>query len=148
MTVAIGSDHAGFGLKQAVGEWLEGHGHEVVDLGTTSTAPVDYPDYAAAVARKVAAHEADFGVLVCGTGLGMCYAANKVHGIRAAHPANVVEAALARTHNDANVLCLAGRTEDPDLSMEFLEEFLKTPFSGDERHVRRLEKISKLEEEQ
>jgi ribose 5-phosphate isomerase B len=148
MKIAIGSDHAGFGLKKTVGEWLAARGHDVVDLGTGSTEPVDYPDYAAAVAGAVMRGEAERGVLVCGTGLGMCYVANKFHGIRAAHPANVAEAALARSHNDANVLCLAGRTEAAEVSMMMLEEFLNTPFSGDERHIRRIREIAEIEQSQ
>jgi ribose 5-phosphate isomerase B len=144
MRIAIGADHAGFHLKQTVAEALRASGHTVEDVGTDSEASVDYPDFAAAVARAVASGEADRGVLVCGTGIGMAMAAGKVNGIRAASVTDLESARLSREHNDANVLTLGARITPPDLALSIVGIFLETPFSGG-RHQRRVDKIMALE---
>jgi ribose 5-phosphate isomerase B len=145
MKIAVGSDHAGFELKKAVVAWLAEQGHEAIDVGTDSPESCDYPDFAADVSNLVSRGQADFGVMVCKTGVGSCISANKVPGIRAAKTANLDEAFLCRDHNDANVLCLGQDTVDRELSLAMLEKFLTTPFSGAERHQRRIAKISELE---
>jgi len=144
MRVAIGSDHAGFALKEEVKEYLVCAGVEVGDMGTVSRDSVDYPDYAEKVAIAVRDGNADLGILMCGTGIGVCIAANKVHGIRAAPAWNPEIARLSRLHNDANVLCLPGRYMDPTLAIEIVKVWLATPFEGG-RHQRRVDKISALE---
>ncbi len=146
MRIAIGADHAGFQLKQTVAESLRAAGHVVEDLGTDSDQSVDYPDFAAAVAREVAAGRADRGILVCGTGIGMAMAAGKVDGIRAASVTDLESARLSREHNDANVLTLGGRITPPDLALSIVGTFLETPFLGG-RHQRRVDKIMALESE-
>jgi ribose 5-phosphate isomerase B len=144
MRVAIGSDHAGFALKEEVKEYLVRAGVEVGDMGTVSRDSVDYPDYAEKVAIEVRDGKVDLGILMCGTGIGVCIAANKVHGIRAAPAWNPEIARLSRLHNDANVLCLPGRYMDPTLAIEIVKVWLATPFEGG-RHQRRVDKISALE---
>ncbi len=144
MRISIGSDHAGFEQKQHLAEYLRQHGHEVTDRGTDSDARVDYPDYAQAVADDVAAGDADRGVLVCGTGIGMAIAACKVPGIRAANIITPQFAALCREHNDANVIALSGRFVDPEVNEEILDVFLSTPF-GEGRHTARVAKINALD---
>ncbi len=139
-TVALGADHAGFDLKQALKQHLERHGISLVDFGPGSSEPVDYPDYAQAVARNVALRRSQFGVLVCTTGIGMSIAANKVPGARAALVSDLETAVLARQHNDANVLCLAGKRTSPEEAKRILNAFLNTPFEGG-RHDRRLKKM-------
>ncbi len=140
ITVALGSDHAGFTLKSALATALAGWGVEVQDEGTHGTDSVDYPDHAQAVAHRVAAGEADLGILVCSTGVGVSIAANKVPGVRAALVHTVEGAALARQHNDANVLCLGARFVAQDQALAIVETFLRTPFEGG-RHERRVNKI-------
>jgi ribose 5-phosphate isomerase B len=142
--IAIGSDHAGFSLKETLKARLAAQGIDVVDAGTTSESPVDYPDYAADVAGRVTSGEVDRGILVCGTGIGMAMAANKVRGIRAATVVDLESARLSRTHNDANVLALGARITPPALALEIVRLFLDTPFSGG-RHQRRLDKVAALE---
>jgi ribose 5-phosphate isomerase B len=144
--IAIGSDHAGFALKEMLRTRLAAQGVDVVDVGTTSAAPVDYPDYAAAVAARVTSGAVDRGVLVCGTGIGMAMAANKVRGIRAAAVGDLDAARLSRTHNDANVLALGARITPPALALELVRLFLDTPFAGG-RHQRRIDKVTALESE-
>jgi RpiB/LacA/LacB family sugar-phosphate isomerase len=139
-TIAIGSDHAGFEIKQAIKLHLARRGLEVADAGAHSTEAVDYPDFARVVAQQVAAQAARFGLLICGTGIGMSIAANKVHGVRAALAADETSAALARQHNDANVLCLAGRALDPQRAARLVDVFLDTAFEGG-RHERRVQKM-------
>jgi ribose 5-phosphate isomerase B len=141
--IAAGADHAGFALKQALCERLRAAGHEVVDLGTSSGESVDYPLFAHAVAARVAAGEAERGLLVCGTGLGMCMAANRHPGVRAADCLTVEMADLARRHNDANVLCLGARLLDDDEAWAVVEAWLATPFEGG-RHARRVDEIDDL----
>lgn len=146
MKIAIGSDHAGFELKGHLVAWLEEHSHSVIDLGTDSTDPVDYPPICASVARMVARSEVDFGVVLGGSGQGEQIAANKVHGVRAALCNDVVMARLARQHNDANVIAMGGRILSAPVACEILEVFLGTAFEGG-RHVARIEQISQIERE-
>ena len=147
MKIAVGADHAGFALKERLTEKLKADGHEVVDLGTHSAESTDYPDFAAAVGRKVVAGEADRGLLVCSSGVGMSIAANKIRGVRAALGFTADEVSYTRRHNDANVLALGAKyTEEPE-AKALLDTFLSTPFEGG-RHQRRLDKIKKLEQEQ
>lgn len=145
MRISIASDHGGFHQKQALVKHLEVQGHEAVDRGCDSADSVDYPDYAEAVAQDVADGAADFGVLVCGTGIGMAIAANKVNGVRAANATTIEFAQLARQHNDANVLTLSGRFVSLTDNTDIVDEFLRTPFEGD-RHARRVQKIMALEQ--
>ena len=142
--IALGADHAGFHVKEAVREFLENAGYPVDDLGTWSEESVDYPDYGKAVADRVAAHQNVFGIAVCGTGMGISIAANKVPGIRAAVAHNVDTARLAREHNDANVLAMGGRVVSSAQAIEMVQTFLSTTFAGG-RHARRVEKISQIE---
>lgn len=144
MRVAIGADHAGYALKETLATYMRERGIEVIDFGTHGPDPVDYPDYARVVAEAVARGEADFGVLICGTGVGMAITANKVAGIRAAAVSDVYSARMSRAHNDANILCMGGRVVGPGLAIEILETWLRTPFEGG-RHARRVEKIRALE---
>lgn len=144
MRVAIGSDHAGFALKEEVKEYLGRAGVDLEDEGTVSRDSVDYPDYAEKVAIEVRDGKVDRGILMCGTGIGVCIAANKIHGIRAATAWDLEIARLSRLHNDANVLCLPGRYMDPALAIEIVKVWLATPFEGG-RHQRRVDKISALE---
>ena len=143
-TIAFGSDHAGFNMKEALKQHLSETGeYSILDFGTDSEASCDYPEFAHAAARAVADGTADAGVLVCGTGIGMSMAANKVKGIRAAVVGDAFSAKATREHNDANVLCLGARVITEEQAVEFLDLFLSTPFSEGENHVRR---IGKLEE--
>ena len=144
MRVAIGSDHAGLLLRGVVKAALFAHGVEVNDLGPQEPTSVDYPDYAAKVCAEVTAGHADLGVLVCGTGLGMSIAANKVQGIRAAVCRTEFEARLARQHNDANVLCLGERVTGPGLAEAILAAFLSAEFEGG-RHAKRVDKVKALD---
>jgi ribose 5-phosphate isomerase B len=146
MKIAVGADHAGFALKEELASLLRNQGHQVVDLGTNSPDSTDYPDYAGAVGRSVASGTADRGVLVCGSGVGMSIAANKVRGVRAVLGYNADEVRLTRAHNDANVLTLGARFTEPAVAAELMQIFVGTAFEGG-RHARRVEKIAKLEEE-
>lgn len=141
MKLAAGSDHAGFGIKEAVVRRLRAQGHVVVDVGATDgETSVDYPDYAHAVAAMVESGEAERGVLVCGTGLGVCMAANRHHGVRAAVCTTPHLAEMSRRHNDANVLCLGGRVTGSGVALQIVDVFLAAPFDGG-RHDRRVHKI-------
>lgn len=144
MKIAIGADHAGFALKEELRTSLQAKGLEVVDFGTHSSESTDYPDYASAVAHAVAKGEADCGLLVCSTGVGMSMAANKVEGVRAALAFNADEVELTRRHNDANVLTMGARYNNLQQAEELVDVFLKTPFEGG-RHQRRVDKIASLE---
>jgi ribose 5-phosphate isomerase B len=147
MRIAVGSDHAGFDLKSALAGHLADAGHAVSDLGTdSSTEPVDYPLFGIAVGRAVAEGRADRGLCVCGTGIGISISANKVPGIRAALVHDVTTAALARRHNDANVVCLGGRTTGMATAIDAVDAFFSTEFEGG-RHSRRLDEISEFEVE-
>jgi ribose 5-phosphate isomerase B len=144
MKVAIGADHAGFDAKQHLKRWLAEHGHDAVDFGTHAHEAVDYPDFAAEVARAVAGGDAPLGVLVCGSGIGMSIAANKVAGVRAAHCTDAYQARVARQHNDANVLCLGARVSGLGVMEDALDSFLGHAFEG-ARHAVRVEKIKALD---
>ena len=144
MRIAVGSDHRGVDMRAKLVELLEQLGQDVVDMGSHGDDPVDYPDIAALVGRKVAAGEADRGILICGSGLGMCIAANKIPGVRAAPCYDDVTAELSRRHNDLNVLCLSGDMLGDRLVDRLVEIWLSTPFDGG-RHARRLQKIFDLE---
>jgi ribose 5-phosphate isomerase B len=144
MRIAVSSDHAGYELKQHVVETLAGKGHEVVDLGPEHSESVDYPAYAAAAARLVAGGEADAGVIMCGSGVGVSIVANKVDGVRAVNAHDVEEAELSRRHNDANVLTLGARRLAPDEADQIVESFLATDFEGG-RHLRRVTQIIEIE---
>ena len=130
MKIAIGSDHAGFELKAGLSRYLESLGHDVCDYGTSDTASVDYPDFAAAVAGSVACGEAERGILICGTGIGMSMAANKIPGIRAALCNDLYTARMSRLHNDANVLCMGSRVIGAGLAREIVDTWITTPFEG------------------
>ncbi len=144
--IALGNDHRGLAVKQAIIELLKKLGHDYHDFGTNGTESVDYPDFARLVAKAVSAGEFDYGILVCSTGIGMCIAANKVNGIRAALCHNVHDAIRSRQHNDANVLCMAGESIELNVNLEIVTAFLATAFEGG-RHLRRLEKVQALEKE-
>lgn len=142
--VYLGSDHAGFALKQALQKHLQAQNYKVVDLGVfAAEPPADYPDIAHEVAEKVRENHGGKGILVCGTGVGMCMAANKIAGVRAAVCESAQTVEMSRRHNDANILCLGGRVLKPETATEFVDIFMKTPFEGEERHVRRVNKIDK-----
>ncbi len=145
--IAIGSDHAGYELKEELACFLEKKGHTLRDFGTHGPGSVDYPDYALPVAQAVAQGECQRGILICGTGLGMSYVANKVRGIRAAACQDCYTARLSRLDNDANVLCLGGRVLAIGLAREIVEVWVSTEFSAQARHQRRIEKIESFEAE-
>lgn len=139
--IAIGSDHGGFALKQAVMKHLSDRGLEYKDFGTYSEESCDYPEYGRVVALAVASGECERGIAICGTGIGISIAANKVPGIRAALCGDCFSAEATREHNDANVLALGARVVGEGLALKIVDTFLDTPFSNDERHVRRIAKI-------
>jgi ribose 5-phosphate isomerase B len=140
----VGSDHAGFELKRELADHLRANGHHVHDIGTDSTASVDYPDFGAAVGRFVADGRAELGIAVCGSGIGIAMAANKVDGVRAAAVCDATAARLSRQHNDANVLCLGQRLIGTVVAIDAVDSFLSASFA-EGRHRRRVDKISKLE---
>jgi ribose 5-phosphate isomerase B len=144
MRIALGSDHAGFRLKEEVAGMVREMGHEPIDLGTYSDESVDYPDFAVKVAESILAGDADLGILVCGTGLGMAMSANKVPGIRAAAVSDTFSARATREHNDANVLCIGARVVGSGLARDLVSAFLGASFEGG-RHVRRVEKMKDIE---
>lgn len=145
MRLALGSDHAGFLMKDTLLGVLKGLGHGIVDLGTSNASDsVDYPDLAAAVARSVVSGDTQLGVIVCGTGVGVSIAANKIHGVRAALCGDVFSAKMARKHNDANVICLGARVVGIGLAEEILRAFLEASFEGG-RHAGRVAKITELD---
>lgn len=139
--IGIGCDHGGFALKQEIIKYLQDSNIEFKDFGCMSTDSVDYPDYAKAVAHAVADGECEKGILICGTGIGISIAANKVKGIRCALCHDVFSAEATRLHNDANIIAMGGRVVGPGLAVKIVDTFLSTPFSNDERHIRRIAKI-------
>ena len=145
MRVAIGADHAGYPLKEFLITLLKRDGVAIVDLGTDSTEPVDYPDYAAAVGNSVRNGDAERGIIVCGSGAGASIAANKMAGVRAAVAHDTYTAHQAVEHDDANVLCLGSRVIGENLATELVRAFVDAQFTGEERHLRRLGKIMDLE---
>lgn len=144
MRIIVGSDHAGFDLKEHFKGYLEQAGHDVVDVGTTSEESVDYPDYARSVGEAVASGDADLGILACGSGLGMAIAANKVDGVRAVQVMDPELAKMARMHNDANVLTLPGRYMTTEQADAVIDAFLGATFEGG-RHQKRVDKITEIE---
>jgi ribose 5-phosphate isomerase B len=144
MRLYVGSDHAGFELKEQVREHLEQAGHDVVDVGTHSEQSVDYPDFARQVGEAVASGDAEYGILVCGSGLGMAIAANKVDGVRAVQIMDTEMAKMSRMHNDANVVTLPGRYIKPETADAIVDTFLATAFEGG-RHQGRVDKITSME---
>ena len=147
MKIALGADHAGFELKDKIKQHLQQQGFSVSDEGTSSPESVDYPDYARAVGHDVSEHRADLGILVCGSGIGMAIAANKVDGIRAANVSTEYEAQMSREHNNANVLTLGARILDEKTAFGIVDKWLATSFAGG-RHERRVEKITALEKDE
>jgi ribose 5-phosphate isomerase B len=145
MKVALACDHGGFRLKEAIKSYLKELGVELIDYGTFSEESVDYPDFAKRAAEGIVKGEADRGIFICGTGIGISIAANKVRGIRAALCYNVYAAEMSRRHNDANVLCLGGRVMGEELAKRIVKAWLETPFEGG-RHQRRIKKIEEMEE--
>jgi RpiB/LacA/LacB family sugar-phosphate isomerase len=145
MKLALSADHAGFELKQALAASLTAEGHEVLDLGTHGTTPVDYPDCAASVAAALRANRAERGIVVCGSGAGASIAANKFRGVRAAVCHDCYTAHQAVEHDDMNVLCLGARVIGSSLAREIVTTFLGATFSGEDRHLRRLNKIREIE---
>lgn len=139
--IGIGSDHGGFALKETIKKHLEERGLEYKDYGTYSSASCDYPVYGRAVAKAVAAGECQLGILICGTGIGISITANKVPGVRAALCSDCFSAAATREHNDANILALGARVLGEGLALKIVDTFLDTPFSNDERHIRRIAMI-------
>ncbi|RCW44898.1 ribose 5-phosphate isomerase B [Paenibacillus prosopidis] len=146
MKIAIGADHGGYSLKEVVVPFLQTLGHEVVDVGCTCDQSVDYPDYALPVCDLVTSGKADRGILICGTGIGMSIAANKVRGIRCALVHDLFSAQATRDHNDTNVLALGERIIGPGVAQEIIRIWIETPFSKGERHVGRLNKVKQIEE--
>lgn len=144
MKIGIGSDHGGFELKEYIKEYLDKEGISYIDYGTNSTDSVDYPDYGKKVANAVVSKEVDRAIVVCGTGIGISIACNKVKGIRCALCGDTYSARMSREHNNANILALGGRVIGRDLALEIVSIWLKTEFSGG-RHEKRVEKISEIE---
>ncbi len=144
MKIAIGSDHGGFELKETVKKHLQDRGFEVQDCGTYSLDSCDYPQFGKAVAKKVAAGECEKGIVVCTTGIGISIAANKVKGVRCALCSEPLSAKMTRLHNDANVLAMGGKMIGENLALEITDVFLDTPFSAEEKHIRR---VNQLEED-
>jgi len=146
MKIAIATDHNGVNEKQEIIKYLEEKGIEILDLSTDNTPTDDYPDFAFRVAKSVINNECNFGLLLCGTGIGMSIAANKVKGIRCAHVSNVEEAYHTRVDNDANVIALSYKNDLCNI-LEMIDKFINTPFSNEERHIRRINKIKEFEEQ-
>lgn len=145
MKIAMANDHGAYTYKLEIKKILEQEGYTVIDCGTNSEESVDYPDYAKACAEKVLSKEADLGIVLCGTGIGISIAANKIKGIRCGLCTNTTMARLTREHNDANILALGQRTTGIETCKDIVHTFIKTPFSNGERHKQRIEKISELE---
>lgn len=143
MRIAIGSDHAGFDLKGSLAAWLREQGHQVDDLGTHATERIDYPQFGEAVGRAVVTGAADLGVVVCGSGQGICMAANKVPGIRSAVIRTEWDAKMTRSHNDANVACFGAQVTDAETAKRAMKVFLDTPFEGG-RHAARVDQLNEM----
>lgn len=143
MKIAIASDHSGFHYKNEISNYIKSLGHQILDFGTYSEEPVDYPDFAFPAAEAVASLVADYGILICGTGIGMSIVSNKISGIRAALCMNTYMAEMARKHNNANIICFGARTTELEEIKKMLEIFLTEDFLGD-RHMIRVEKIHNL----
>ena len=148
MTVAVASDHAGFDLKQLLVKQLAEDGHVVIDLGSHTAEPTDYPDHARAVGAALRSGKADRGVLICGSGVGACVAANKIKGVRAGVCHDAYSAHQGVEHDDMNVLCLGARVIGPSLALDLARLFLQATFSNEERHLRRVRKVLDIEKHQ
>lgn len=144
MKIAIANDHRGYHLKEKLKKYLTKKGYEILDLGTESTNSVDYPEYAFELGKKIIEKEAEFGIAICGSGIGISIACNKVKGIRCAKPINATEARLSREHNDANIVALSASVSYFK-NLDILDSFLKAKFTGDERHQRRIDQIIEFE---
>ncbi len=147
MKIVMANDHAAVEMKKEIQKMLEGEGYEVINLGTDSADSVDYPDYGSKAAKMVAHQEAEYGIVLCGTGIGISISANKVPGIRCGLCKDVTDAKLTREHNDANMLSLGARTTGLETAKDIVQTFLTTPFSQGANHIRRIEKLAKLDEE-
>ncbi len=147
MNIGIACDHGAFEYKEILKDMLQKEGHMVTDFGTYDTNSCDYPDFAAACAKSVAQKKNDFGIVICGTGIGVSISANKVHGIRCALCSEPLSAKLTREHNNANMLAMGQRIIGEEMMKEIVHVFLNTPFSKDERHQRRIDKLMALENE-
>ncbi len=145
MRIAIASDHAGFPIKDEILSFIQDNGHDVIDLGTYDQSPVDYPDFVVKVARAILEKQAERGIVVCGSGIGACIAANKVDGIYAAICHDTYSAHQGVEHDNMNVLCLGGRIIGTELAREIVSAFLNAEFSGEERHLRRFNKVVAIE---
>lgn len=148
MKIAISYDHGGFDIKDDIIKTIQELGHEVINFGPNTNDSVDYPDFIYPCAKAVAYDEVDLGIIICGTGIGASIVANKVRGIRCALVNSVEVAELTREHNNSNVLALAGRTTDLETNIAIVKAWLSTPFSDDERHIKRIRKISEIEQEE
>jgi ribose 5-phosphate isomerase B len=146
MKIALGADHAGYRLKDVIIPYIQSLGHQVLDLGCNCVDSVDYPDYALSVCEKIVSGEADKGILICGTGIGMTIAANKIPGIRCALVHDLFSAKATREHNDSNVLAMGERVIGPGVAQEIVKVWLETEFSQGERHQNRVNKVQSLEE--
>ncbi len=144
MKIAFGCDHGGYDYKDAVIYYLISQGHEVIDFGTNSNESCDYPDYCIPVCKEVVEKRADYGILICGTGIGMSICANKVKGIRCAHVTDIFSAEMTRKHNDTNVIALGARISTKDDVVKFVDKFLNTEFEGG-RHQNRVNKVNELD---
>jgi ribose 5-phosphate isomerase B len=147
MKIAIAADHAGFRLKERIIAIMETDGHEILDLGTNSESPVDYPDFAIKIAMAIISGEAERGILICGSGVGAAIAANKFRGIRAGLCHDTYSAHQGVEHDDMNLLCLGSRVIGSELALELIKTFLAAEFSGADRHKRRLQKLAVIEDE-
>jgi len=147
MKISIGSDHAGYDMKNYLVDGLAKQGYDIIDCGTDSSKSVDYPDFAEAVCKLVVSKEVEYGIIICSTGIGISIAANKIHGIRAALCHTEFSARMARQHNNANVLALGGTVLGKNLALSIAEVFLAEPFSQGERHLRRINKMMSFEQE-
>ncbi len=145
MKICIGSDHGGFALKGEISKHLKAKGYEIIDIGTHDENPCDYPDFAVLVSNAVLEKRADKGIVICGTGIGISISANKIKGIRCALLSDVFSAKATREHNDSNVMALGARIVAGGLACEIVDAFLQTPFSNEERHLNRIEKITNIE---
>ena len=145
--VSVASDHAGFSLKTLVIQFLRDAGYDIIDLGTHSTDPVDYPDYARAIAESILSGESTEGILLCGSGVGACVVANKFPGIRAGLCHDTYSAHQSREHDDCNVLCMGPRIIGDKLALENVRAWINAKFTGEERHVKRLEKLKAIEKQ-
>lgn len=148
MKIAVASDHAGYSAKQEIVAYLNEKGYTAIDLGTYSLDSCDYPDYALKCANEVVSGRADFGILICGTGIGMAICANKVKGIRCANCSDEFSTRMTREHNDANMLALGARVISVEKMKQLVDIFLSTPFSNEEKHIKRIAKITKAENSQ